>query len=194
MRSLPQKGHALIPAPWRGTARTVPPTVAGMGTHGTLPATSGGMIPLLASGAASLANVLINRVGGSASNSSGNVTLDAKAFERALNKVSGSRANMSPAEQQSAALNQRLMQSPEVEAALTAQPVGAVNAIQVRQDGSMYLETSQGPVAVQLTQEARELARQAYAASSVGLSSGANASSNGLQSSLRLPVQGAALR
>lgn len=152
------------------------------------------MIPLLASGAASLANVLVNRVAGSSSASSGqSVTFDAKAFERALNKASGNRAQLSPAEQQAAALSHRLMQSPEMEAALTARPAGTVDSVQVRQDGSVFLQTPEGPVAVQLTMEGRELARQAYAASVVAGVSESSAA-GGVQSTLRIPVAGAGLR
>jgi hypothetical protein len=147
------------------------------------------MIPLLASGAASLANVLVNRVAGSASASGGNVTLDAKAFERALTKATANRTNLSPAEQQAAALTQRLMQSPEMEAALTAHPVGSVSGVDVSQDGSVFLQTAQGVVGVQLSLEGRELARQAYAASVVTGVSGVS-SSGGVQSSLRIPLQG----
>lgn len=152
-----------------------------------------GMIPLLASGAASLAGVLVNRATGSASASGGTVTLDAKAFERALNKVSGNRGNLSPAEQQAAALQQRLMQLPEMEAALTSRPVGSVGAVEVRQDGSVMVQTAQGPLAVQLTLESRELARQTYAAS---VAAGATLASpaNGVQPSLMIPVAGAGLR
>lgn len=151
------------------------------------------MIPLLASGAASLASVLVNRAAGSSSSAGGNVTLDAKAFERALSKVTANRSTLSPAEQQAAALNQRLMQSPEVEAALTAHPVGSVGAVEVRQDGSVFLQTAQGPVAVQLSLEGRDLARQAYAASVTTGVSSANPA-GGVQASLRIPVQGAGLR
>jgi hypothetical protein len=152
------------------------------------------MIPLLASGAASLANVLVNRtVGASSSGSGGNVTLDAKAFERALNKAAGGRSNMSPAEQQAAALHQRLMQSPEVEAALTARPVGSVGAVEVSQDGSVSLRTNEGPVAVQLTMEGRELAKQAYAASLM-VGTAVASTEGGGRSSVVIPVAGAGLR
>lgn len=152
------------------------------------------MIPLLASGAASLAGVLVNRAAGSSSSATGGtVTLDAKAFERALNKVSGNRGNLSPAEQQAAALNQRLMQTPEMEAALTARPVGSVGSVEVRPDGSVFLQTGQGPVAVQLTAEARELARQTYVAS-VAAGSAVVSPAGGVQPSVFIPVQGAGLR
>jgi hypothetical protein len=157
------------------------------------------MIPLLASGAASLANVLVNRVAGSSSASGGNVTLDAKAFERALSKAAGNRSNPSPAEQQAAALTQRLMQSPEMEAALTAHPVGSVGGVEVRQDGSVFLQTAQGAVAVQLSLEGRELARQAYAASVVTGGAGVTglsgvAASGGVQPTLQIPLQGVGAR
>ena len=152
------------------------------------------MIPLLASGAASLANVLVNRaVGSSSSAAGGTVTLDAKAFERALSKVSGNRANATPAEQQAAALNHRLMQSPEMEAALTARPVGSVGSVEVRQDGSVFLHTTDGPVAVQLSLEGRDLARQAYAAS-VATGVTPVSASGGVLNGVVIPVSGAGLR
>lgn len=146
------------------------------------------MIPLLASGAASIANVLVNRVAGaSTSAAGGTVTLDAKAFERALNKATGDRANLSPAQQQAAALNYRLMQTPEIESAVSARPQGSVSAVEVRQDGLVLLQTSEGPVAVQLSAESRELARQAYATSLVSGAQGFDAAS-GVQAALRIPV------
>jgi hypothetical protein len=146
------------------------------------------MIPLLASGAASLANVLVNRVSGASASTAGEtVTLDAKAFERALSKATGDRSNLSPAQQQAAALNHRLMQSPEIEAAVSARPQGSVSAVEVRQDGSVFVQTSEGPVAVQLSLESRELAKQAYATSVVTGVAGVDASS-GTQSVLRIPV------
>jgi hypothetical protein len=151
------------------------------------------MIPLLASGAASLANVLVNRAVGSSSGSGGSVTLDSKAFERALNKASGSRGSLTPAEQQAAALNHQLMHSAEIEAAVTARPVGSVAGVEVRQDGSVFLQTTDGPVAVQLSLEGRELARQTFAASAVA--GAGNLSQAGVAPvSLVLPAQGAGLR
>ncbi len=149
------------------------------------------MIPLLASGAASLANVLVNRISGSSSGSSGNVTLDPKEFERALNKAVGGRGMLSPAEQQAVALNQKLMQAPEVVATLGTQPVGSVGGVEVRQDGSLILQTTQGPVNVPLTLESRQLAREAYAASlAVGAIAPVSPSSalGGVQSVLRIPL------
>lgn len=147
------------------------------------------MIPLLASGAASLVNVLVNRVAGSSSEASGNITLDPKAFQDALNRASGGKSVLSPAEQQAAALNQRLLQSPEVSAALNSQPVGSVGSVEVSQDGSVLLQTAQGSVLVPLTLEGRELARQAYAASIVTGATAVDSARGGVQPVLRLPVQ-----
>ncbi len=155
------------------------------------------MIPLLASGAASIASVLVNRAAGASSSSAGNIALDPKAFQKALSKVTQERPDQSPAQQQAAALSHRLMHAPEVESALTNQPAGSVSAVEVRGDGSVVLQTARGPVAVQLTEASRALAQQVYASSAVsGVQAGAalDASGNGLQSSVRLPVQGASLR
>lgn len=155
------------------------------------------MIPLLASGAASLASVLVNRAAGASSSSSGNVALDPKAFQKALSKASQDRPDQSPAQQQAAALTHRLMHSPEVEAALSGQPAGSVNALEVRADGGVVLQTARGAVAVQLTEPSRILAQQVYAASAltgVTAVSGSVASAGGTQAALRLPVQGSLLR
>ena len=161
------------------------------------PCYNSGMIPLLASGAASLASVLVNRAAGASSSSAGTVALDPKAFQKALSKASQDRPDQSPAQQQAVALTHRLMHSPEVEAALTSQPVGSVSAVEVRADGAVVLQTARGAVAVQLTESSRILAQQVYAASAltgVTAGSGAAASGSGTQGALRLPVQGASLR
>jgi len=159
------------------------------------------MIPLLASGAASIASVLVNRAAGASSSSAGNMALDPKAFQKALSKATQERPDQSPAQQQAAALSHRLMHAPEVESALTSQPAGSVSAVEVRGDGSVVLQTARGPVAVQLTEASRALAQQVYASSAAaGVQAGVQAgvamdsSGNGLQSPLRLPVQGASLR
>ena len=120
------------------------------------------------------------------------MTLSPKDFERALNKAVGGKSIMSPAEQQAAALNQRLLQSPELTAAIHSQPVGSVGSVEVRQDGSVLLQTTQGVVAVPLTLEAREIARQAYAASVASGAAVANPAVGGLQPTLRIPLQGVA--
>jgi hypothetical protein len=155
------------------------------------------MIPLLASGAASLAGVLVNRAAGSSSSSAGNASVDPKAFQKALSKATQERPDQSPAQQQAAALSHRLMQAPEVEAALSRQPVGSVSAVEVRADGSVVLQTASGPVAVQMSDASRGIAQQLYASSTVPgapSASGSGASVSGPTAALRLPVQGAALR
>jgi len=149
------------------------------------------MIPLLASGAASLANVLVNRISGSSSAPSGNLNLDPKAFAQALDKASGAKGVLSPAEQQAQALNQKLMQSAELQASIASQPQGSVASVEVRQDGSVFLQTTQGLVSVPLSLEGRELARQAYGASLPITSPASVSSSGGVQPVLRLPAQSA---
>ncbi len=151
------------------------------------------MIPLLASGAASLANVLVNRISGASSTSSGNLNLDPKAFAQALDKASGAKGTLSPLEQQALALNQKFLNSAEMQASIASQPSGSVGGVEIRQDGSVTLQTVQGPVAVPLSLEGRDLARQAYGASVLTNSSSSVSLSGGVQPVLRLPVQNAQL-
>lgn len=155
------------------------------------------MIPLLASGAASLANVLVNRAAGSSASQGGNLHLDAKSFERALNKASGNKQTMSPAEQQSAALSHQLMKKPEIEAAISAQPANTVSGVAVQADGSVGLQTSRGIIPVQLAADSRQLAQALYNASMVQEASAAQSPSLSLaktDTALILPLQGGALR
>jgi hypothetical protein len=154
------------------------------------------MIPIVASGAASLAGVLINRAAGHASSETGNVSLNPKEFERALNKATGSRQRHA-VEQQASDLRQRLLQRPELEAAISNQPPGSVSGVEIRADGSLSLRTSNGPVAVQLGADSRGLAQSLYAVSAVQGVSGTTASNTATQSPLLLSfqgVQGGALR
>ena len=149
-----------------------------------------GMIPIVASGAASLAGVLINKAVGQASSASGNVSLDPKEFERALNRAAGSRDRRA-VDQQASDLRQRLMQRPELEAAIYSQPAGSVSGVEIRGDGSVSLRTSNGPVAVQLGGVSRDLAQSLYAVSAVQGASGTASTNTATQSPLLLSVEGA---
>jgi len=164
------------------------------------PAIRQGMNPIVASGAASLAGVLINKVVGHSSSPGGNVVLDAKEFERALNKAGGTRNRSGIQQQQQDDLRQRLMRQPEVESAIYSQAAGSVTGMEIRADGSMSLRTSNGPVAVHLSSASRELAQSLYSVSAVQATAGAGAANSSTQAPpvpLILPlqgVQGAALR
>lgn len=147
------------------------------------------MTPIVASGAASLAGVLINRAASYASSGSGNVSLDSKQFERALNKAVGSRER-NAVEHQAAELRQRLMNRPELEAAIYSQPPGSVSGVEVRADGAVSLQTARGPVAVQLGDTSRELAQSLYAVSAVQGVVGASSLGSATQPPLTLPVSG----
>jgi len=147
------------------------------------------MIPIVASSAASLAGVLISKAAGHASSSTGNVSVDPKEFERALNKAGGPRDRQS-VDQQASDLRQRLMQRPELESAIYNQPAGSVSGVEIRGDGSLSLQTSKGPVAVQLGSASRELAQSLYAVSAVQGMAGAGSLNSATQSPLLLPMQG----
>ena len=147
------------------------------------------MIPIVASGAASLAGVLINKAAGHASSSAGNFSVDPKEFERALNKAGGGR-DRSPVDQQASDLRQRLMHRPEVEAAIYSQPPGSVSGVEIRADGTLSLQTNKGPVAVQLGSASRELAQSLYAVSAVQGAVAASPLGSATQSPLLLSLQG----
>lgn len=154
------------------------------------------MNPIVASGAASLVGVLVNKVSGHSSSPSGNILLEPKEFERALNKAGGSRERHA-LQQQVADLRQRLMQRPEVEAAIYSQPPGSVTGLELHQDGSLSLRTNAGPVSVQLGSATRELAQAVYSASAVQAATGIATANSATQAPLLLPlqaVQGTALR
>ena len=153
------------------------------------PASKEPMIPIVASGAASLAGVLINKAIGQASSAQGNVSLDPKEFERVLNKAAGAKERQ-VAGQQAADLRQRLMQRPELEAAIYNQPAGTVSGVEIRADGAVSLRTSNGPVGVQLGAASRELAQSLYAVSAVEGVTGAAAPTSATQAPLLLPLQG----
>ena len=146
------------------------------------------MVPLIAAGAASLTDVLVHRFSGKSSSGAGNVNLDGHSFQRTLDRAAGNRAVMTPAEQQSAALSQRLLHSTEVEAAISAQPAGSVTSVDVKRDGSVQLQTASGAVAVQLMPENRELAKQVFASSVVSASPTSAAAANDPQSVVRLSL------
>jgi hypothetical protein len=148
------------------------------------------MIPIVASGAASLAGVLISKAAGHASSAAGNVTVDPKEFERTLNKAGGARERQA-ADHQATDLRQRLMQRPELEAAIYNQPAGSVSGVEIRADGSLSLRTANGPVAVQLGSASRELAQSLYAVSAVQGVGGAATPGTATQSPLLLSFQGA---
>jgi hypothetical protein len=148
------------------------------------------MNPIVASGAASLAGVLISKVAGHSSSSSGNVQLNPKDFERALNKAAGSKERHA-LEQQASDLRHRLMHRPEVEAAIYSQPSGSVSGIQLSADGSISLRTSAGAVPIQLGSATREMAQALYSVSAVQPSSGAASFGTATQAPLILPVEGA---
>ena len=154
------------------------------------PASLVGMTPIVASGAASLAGVLINKAANYASSASGNVSLDAKQFERALNKAAGSRERAA-VQHQAAELRQRLMNRPELEAAIYSQPPGSVSGMEIRADGSVSLQTAKGPVAVQLGDASRELAQSLYAVSAVQGISGSSSLGSATQPPLMVPLSGA---
>jgi hypothetical protein len=147
------------------------------------------MTPIVASGAASLAGVLISKAANYASSASGNVSLDPKQFERALNKATGSREH-GAFERQAADLRQRLMNRPELEAAVYSQPAGSVSGVQIQADGSVSLQTARGPVAVQLGDATRQLAQSLYAVSAVQDVVGASSLGSAAQPPLTVPLQG----
>lgn len=152
-----------------------------------------GMIPLIAAGAASLTDVLVHRFSGSSSTGSGNTHVDSKSFQKSLDRAAGNRAILSPAEQQAAALTHRLLHSPEVESAISAQPAGSVTAVDVKADGTLHLRTSAGSVAVQLLPENRALAQQVYASSVLAGTPSSQVAATDPQSVVRLSL-GNALR
>ena len=94
-------------------------------------------------------------------------------------------------DQQASDLRQRLMQRPELEAAIYSQPAGSVSGVEIRADGSLSLRTGNGPVAVQLGSASRELAQSLYAVSAVQGMSGSASLTSATQAPLLLPLQGA---
>ncbi|NBV85203.1 MAG: hypothetical protein EBS01_02810 [Verrucomicrobia bacterium] len=123
------------------------------------------MIPLVAAGAASIADVLVHRFSGSSSGAAGNAHLESHSFQKTLQRASASKAIMTPAEQQAASLSQRLLHTAEVESAISRQAPGTVLSVDVKSDGNVQLQTTNGAVAVQMLPQNRELAMQVYAAS-----------------------------
>ena len=131
------------------------------------------MSPLVISGAASVANLLVSGVGKALGASSVTASTQApvgKGFDHALYKAAGSGmglagsgaslAGVSPVELQ----KESILQMPEVQSALAAQPAGSVTGIEVRQDGSVALSTVRGSVEVALSQSSRESSLRAFSA------------------------------
>lgn len=151
------------------------------------------MTPILASGAASLAGVLVNRITGSSSSSSAsnsaNIQLDPKAFERTLNQARDRRHDASELQAAGAELRRKLLQQPEIEAAMYAQPAGSVSAVSINADGSVALQTSRGPVAVHLSEQTRAMAQSLYTASAVQGTAGPSAMGGSTQSPILVPLQ-----
>ncbi len=151
------------------------------------------MTPILASGAASLAGVLVNRLSGASSSaSSGNVALDPKAFERSLNRASGRERETSQAHAD--ALRKKLLQTPEIEAAVLGLPPGSVSSLSIQADGTVHLQTDRGPVAVRLSDQARAAAQSLYAATAVAGPAGPAGMGGAPNAPVQISVQGAALR
>ena len=123
------------------------------------------MIPLIAAGAASIADVLVHRFSGTTSSGAGNAQLDGHSFQKTLDRAGAGKAILTPAEQQAAALSQRLLHTAEIESAISQYPQGSVLSVNVKADGNVQLQTSNGLVSVQMLPENRELAQQVYASS-----------------------------
>jgi hypothetical protein len=129
------------------------------------------MSPLVISGAASVANLLISGVGkalGAPSVTASTQAPLAKGFDHALYKAAGSGMGLAGS---ASALNgvspvefqkESILRMPEVQSALAAQPAGSVTGIEVRQDGSVALSTARGAVEVSLSQASRESSIRAF--------------------------------
>ena len=157
------------------------------------PAFQSGMTPILASGAASLAGILVNRLGGSSSSVEGNTVLDPKAFERSLNRASGKDREAAPhAEPES--LRRKLMLQPDIEAAILGQPAGSVSSLSIQADGSVQLNTSRGPVAVHLSEQSRAMAQSLYTASAVQGTAGVHQMGTATGAPVQIALQGLSLR
>jgi hypothetical protein len=127
-------------------------------------ASTGVMSPLVLSGAASVANLLISGVSNaltSAATPSPAKPAPAKGFDHALYKAAGSGVALPSAARPSSAPSgldlQRLavLGLPEVRAAIASQPAGSVTGVEVREDGSAALCTLRGPVEVALSPVSR---------------------------------------
>jgi len=123
------------------------------------------MSPLVLSGVASVADLLISGVGNALRSPAPSSTVQpapAKGFDHALYKAAGSGVALPHAARPSSAASgldlQRsaVMGLPEVQAAIASLPAGSVTGVEVREDGSASLCTLRGPVEVALSQASRE--------------------------------------
>jgi hypothetical protein len=146
-----------------------------IGQVGMTVASKLGMSPLVLSGAASVANLLISGVSNALTPSvapSSVKPAPAKGFDHALYKAAGSGVVLPSAARPSSAASgldlQRsaVLELPEVQAAISRQPAGSVTGVEVREDGSAALCTFRGPVEVALSPVSR--ASVARAVSSIG--------------------------
>jgi hypothetical protein len=133
------------------------------------------MSPLVLSGAASVANLLISGVSNALTSSavpSPVKPAPAKGFDHALYKAAGSGVALPSAARTSGAASgldlQRsvVLALPEVQAAISSQPAGSVTGLEIREDGSAALCTLRGPVEVALSPVSR--GSVARAVSSIG--------------------------
>lgn len=120
------------------------------------------MTPLIAAGAASVAGELVSRLA-SAVTSVGKSAISSSApqgrgFDQALSHAAGKNLQQRQLEE----LRERLWQIPEVAQALSAQPVGAVTAAEVRADGTLAIATTRGSLEIAVSAESRMLVQQAY--------------------------------
>ncbi len=135
------------------------------GRVGMTVASCDGMSPLVLSGVASVADLLISGVGSALRPPASSSTVQpapAKGFDHALYKAAGSGVALPPtARPSNAAPGLDLQRSailglPEVQAAIASLPAGSVTGVEVREDGSAALCTLRGPVEVALSQASRE--------------------------------------
>ena len=128
-------------------------------------ASSTGMSPLVLTGVASVADLLISGVSNafrSPASSSSVQPAPAKGFDHALYKAAGSGVALPhTARSASQASGGDLQKSavlglPEVQVAIARQPAGSITGIEVREDGSAALCTHRGPVELALSAASRE--------------------------------------
>jgi hypothetical protein len=124
------------------------------------------MSPLVLSGVASVADLLISGVGNALRSPASSSTVPpapAKGFDHALYKAAGSGVSLPHAARPSSAVSGLDLQRsavlglPEVQAAIASLPVGSVTGVELREDGSAALCTFRGPVEVSLSQASREI-------------------------------------
>ena len=123
------------------------------------------MSPLVLSGVASVADLLISGVGNALRSPASSSTVQpapAKGFDHALYKAAGSGVALPHAARPSSSASGLDLQRsavlglPEVQAAIASLPAGSVTGVEVREDGSAALCTLRGPVEVALSQASRE--------------------------------------